>query len=141
MDLLDLCENHPGLNDEKYLARRKFFHNLVKTNFQEILYTDYENELWSNIFSKLKEIHNKYACKCYLENFKLLEDHKIFVKDKIPQLREINDFLKSKTGFTLKPVKGLISSREFLNSLARREFNSLFISDMNQNHFTLLNQI
>ena len=113
MDLLDLCQNHPGLNDKRYLVRRKFFHNLVKTNFQEILYTDYENELWSNIFSKLKEIHNKYACKCHLENFKLLEDHKIFVKDKIPQLREINDFLKSKTGFTLKPVKGLISSREF----------------------------
>lgn len=123
MDLLDLCENHPGLNDVKYLNRRRYFHNLVNTNFREIQYTDYENKLWSHIFSTLKEIHRKYACKSYLNNFQLLENNKIFEKEKIPQLRDINNFLQKKTGFTLKPVKGLISSREFLNSLAKREFN------------------
>ena len=123
MDLLDLCENHPGLNDQRYLDRRRNFHKLVKEGFDKIIYRDYENKLWCRIYIKLKEIHNKYACKSYLDNFKLLEQNNIFTQNKIPQLKEINNFLYSKTGFKLKPVNGLISSREFLNSLAKREFN------------------
>ena len=137
MDLLDLCENHPGLNDQRYLDRRRNFHKLVKEGFNEITYTDYENELWCIIYIKLKEIHNKYACKSYLDNFKLLEENNIFTHNKIPQLKEINDFLYSRTKFTLKPVNGLISSREFLNSLAKREFNcTLYIRHESKPFYT-----
>lgn len=37
---------------------------------------------------------------------------------------DISDYLKSKTGFTLAPVAGLLDSRYFMNALAFRVFNS-----------------
>jgi tyrosine 3-monooxygenase len=66
----------------------------------------------------------KYACKEYNAVFKKLEEEKIFVEDHIPQLQEMNDFLRRNTGFTLRPAAGLLTSRDFLASLAFRIFQS-----------------
>lgn len=123
---MELCKNHPGINDLKYLERRKYFHNLIthfSNKIEKVVYTDYENKLWGLIFCKLKHIHLEYACTSYLKCFKLLEDNNIFSSESIPQILDINNFLLQRTGFQLKPVTGLIESREFLNSLADRIFN------------------
>lgn len=41
---------------------------------------------------------------------------------RIPQLNELNNYLKNKTGFQIKPTHGILSQREFLNCFAFRVF-------------------
>ena len=42
---------------------------------------------------------------------------------KIPQLNDLSMYLQSQTGFIIKPVHGILSQREFLNSFAFKVFN------------------
>lgn len=47
-----------------------------------------------------------------------------YSRDNIPQQREISEFLQARTNFQMRPVAGLLSSRDFLNGLAFRVFFS-----------------
>ena len=48
---------------------------------------------------------------------------KSFREDNIPQLQDINEYLKKKTGFQVRPVAGYLSPRDFLAGLAFRVFH------------------
>jgi phenylalanine-4-hydroxylase len=54
----------------------------------------------------------------------LFKEHCGYSRDAIPQQRDISDFLMKRTNFTMRPVAGLLSSRDFLNGLAFRVFFS-----------------
>jgi len=122
---------HPGFEDSVYKARRE---EIAKTanRFREgdsldacaIDYTAEEHSIWEVVYGRLKQMHLNYACEEFNECFVELEEEAGYSPVAIPQLADVSGYLESKTGFSLRPVCGLLSARDFLNSLAFRVFCS-----------------
>lgn len=87
-------------------------------------YNQNEIDTWNTVYNVLQPLWEKYACKEYLHALELLKKHCGYSSMNIPQQQDITDFLKSQTGFRMRPVAGLLSSRDFLNGLAFRVFFS-----------------
>lgn len=123
----DLTADHPGFNDPDYRARRAEIDSLAR-NFShgdaipKVRYTAAENATWSQVYTQLSKLHQRHACAEYLRALDELTAHCEFGDAAIPQGQPINEFLESRTGFRLRPVAGLLSSRDFLNGLAFRVF-------------------
>lgn len=125
----ELDMNHPGFADKMYRERRK---NIAEIAFAYkygdpipyIEYTESENQTWTRVYNTVMDLMPKHACIEYRNAFALLQADKIFVPERIPQLEEMSNFLRKHTGFTLRPAAGLLTSRDFLASLAFRIFQS-----------------
>ncbi|KAJ2617480.1 hypothetical protein H4S08_000322 [Coemansia sp. RSA 1365] len=125
----ELTSDHPGVNDVEYRQRRLEIVQKAKAYrtgqpLPRIEYTDQEKETWKQVYTRLHEMYPKYACREFLHVFPLLEQNCAYGPDEIPQIEDISRFLKDCTGFTLRPVMGLLTPRDFLNSLAFRVFHS-----------------
>ncbi|KAG5454942.1 Phenylalanine-4-hydroxylase [Clonorchis sinensis] len=125
----ELDADHPGFKDPEYRARRKQCADIA-INYRHgqpiphIEYTPEEVETWGKMFDKLTELYPTHACREYNHVFPLLVENCGYRRDNIPQLDVVSDYLKGCTGFTLRPVAGLLSSRDFLAGLAFRVFHS-----------------
>jgi phenylalanine-4-hydroxylase len=125
----ELEADHPGFHDPVYRSRRMMLANIAdQYKYGEELplinYTKEEIATWGTVYNKLKELQHKYACSEYLNIMPLMEKHCGYSDNNIPQVRDISKFLKERTGFQIRPVSGLLSSRDFLNGLAFRTFFS-----------------
>ena len=89
-----------------------------------VSYTPAEIATWREVYDKLTVLFKKSACREFNNVFPLLEKYCGYSRDNIPQLQDISDFLAKTTGFRLRPVAGLLSSRDFLAGLAFRVFHS-----------------
>lgn len=125
----ELDSDHPGFSDALYRERRRIIvegaQNYKHGNpLPTVEYMPHEIETWGVIYNKLRTYTDKYAISNYKENLVAMEKHCGYAPNNIPQLQDISNFLKDRTGFTLRPVGGLLSARDFLNGLAFRVFFS-----------------
>jgi len=122
-DLVQLDPDHPGFRDAAYRARRNAIAR-VAMEYREgnpvpaVEYTEDEQKVWRTVWEHLDPLHGKYACRAYRE----CSDYVSLDRERIPQLAGVNAVLRRTTGFTMKPVAGLVSDRTFLGHLGRGVF-------------------
>jgi phenylalanine-4-hydroxylase len=125
----DLTSAHPGFNDSAYRARREELARLAKEHTYDrpislIDYTKEEIDTWTAVWDQMEGLWDLYACAEFKRSMQLMKQHCGYSRSNIPQQRDISDFLKKTTKFQMRPVAGLLSSRDFLNGLAFRVFFS-----------------
>lgn len=119
-----LADNHPGLHDPAYRARRSQIAGAALTapprTVPTIDYTADEHRIWTLVNEQLAPKHEKYAHSEYLAakgRLRLPTEH-------VPQLMEVTLRLQPLTGWTYHAAPGLVPLREFYADLAQRSFNS-----------------
>jgi phenylalanine-4-hydroxylase len=121
----ELDADHPGFHDTAYRERRRLItENALRFKtgqpIPHVQYSAEENATWAACFSKLTELYPTHACAEYNACFALMN----FKQDEIPQLEDVSNTLQKLTGWRIRPVAGLLSPRQFLNSLAFKIFHA-----------------
>ena len=123
---VELQSDHPGFNDASYRERRCRIERLARAYrhgdpIPIVHYTEAEHMTWRQVYEALKPLHRQHACREYLLALGGLERHCDYA-DRIPQSRDVSEYLYARTGFRLRPVASLLGSRDFLGGLAFRIF-------------------
>jgi phenylalanine-4-hydroxylase len=121
--IVELDSDHPGFSDPEYRRRRDEIATMAPPlNSGEppklVDYSADECATWATAFDKLTALYPSHACR----EFVAVIDDIGYRADEVPQLLDVSRFLTERTGFSLQPVAGLVSAREFLGALSRRVF-------------------
>lgn len=120
-----LADNHPGLHDAAYRARRGEIAAASMTQQPGsqppvIGYTEAEHAIWRTVCAELTAKHERYAHSEYLAAKAALD----LPTDHVPQLTEVTERLEPLTGWRYAAAPGLVPLRDFYGDLGRRVFNS-----------------
>jgi phenylalanine-4-hydroxylase len=124
-DTIELPRDHPGFSDPEYRARRERIAAVGAAYrpgdpIPDVAYTREEDEVWRIVSSELAVKHYARACRAYLTAGGRLS----LPDERVPQLRELDERVHGLTGFHLRPVPGLVPTRQFYGALADRTFLS-----------------
>ncbi|MFO0674925.1 MAG: phenylalanine 4-monooxygenase [Polyangiaceae bacterium] len=133
-ELVELSADHPGFADADYRGRRNEIARLALDYVEgdpvpEVPYSDEEHDVWRTVWTSLAPLHERYACRAYVEASSRLS----LPRHRIPQLAEVNQGLAAHGAFRMLPVAGLVSARMFLSYLAR----GIFLSTQYIRHFSV----
>lgn len=120
-----LGDDHPGVNDPDYRARRNAIATLSvdwapADPVPEVAYSDAEHDVWRICGEELEPLHREFACRAFIqakEELGLPGDH-------VPQLTEVSERLTPLTGFRYFPVAGLAPLRDFYAAFGDQAFFS-----------------
>ena len=73
-------------------------------------YTSEEHSLWKRLYEEIREIQPSIMNKRYLMWMQKAETELKYARG-IPRIQDLCDYLRSATGFQIKPVHGIISQR------------------------------
>jgi phenylalanine-4-hydroxylase len=121
----ELPADHPGVSDPAYTARRAAIAAVgerYRTGepIPDVTYAAEEDDVWRTVSAELGRLHGTYACAEYRRGAARLD----LPSDRVPQLREVDERVRSLTGFRIQPVPGLVPTRAFYGALAERRFLS-----------------
>jgi phenylalanine-4-hydroxylase len=121
--LVQLEADHPGFHDGDYRRRRDEIAQLAfdyqeGTPLPRVEYSPLEVGTWRTVFRELTKLFPTHACSEFNQSLTQIGFH----DGAIPQHADVDAYLQSTTGFHIRPVAGLLSAREFLQMLARRQF-------------------
>jgi len=122
---LELATDHPGFSDPAYRRRRQAIAAVGAAYrsgdpIPDVAYSAEEDEVWRVVSGELAAKHRRLACAEYLVGCERL----VLPTDRVPQLREVDERVRSLTGFRIRPVQGLVPISDFYGSLAHRTFMS-----------------
>ena len=122
---VQLGTSHPGASDPRYRARRNAIAALAlgwspEQPVPAVAYDDQEHAVWREIADNLLPLHERHACREFLDGKALLD----LPADHIPQLAEVSARLEPLSGFRYAPAAGLVPLRDFYGSLAEGRFHS-----------------
>ncbi len=121
-EIVRLNPDHPGFRDPVYRKRRNEIAKLALAYGEgdplpRIVYTPEEQAVWRTTWERLAPLHEKVACREWLESSRVVN----LDRSRVPQLSEVNRTLE-RSGFRMLPVAGLISGRGFLSAMAEGVF-------------------
>ncbi|CAN5522571.1 phenylalanine 4-monooxygenase [soil metagenome] len=122
---VELADDHPGVGDTVYRARRDEIAEAARQlgpddDAAPIVYTDEETATWATASNALDELHREYACAAYLDGVARLD----LPRDRVPQIADVSARLGQLTEWRFRAAPGLAPIREFYGGLGRRTFMS-----------------
>ena len=122
---VELPADHPGVHDQDYLERRTRIAEVGARHragdpIPDVHYTPEEDQVWATVSTELADLHQRFAC----DEVKRGVERLALPTERVPQLREVDARLQELSGFRIRPVPGLVPTREFYGALADRTFAS-----------------
>lgn len=99
------------MSKKEYVAR-------MPDNLGNVFYDEEENQVWAELYHRQLLVIKDRACDEFVAGISALK----LCPDRIPQVPEVSAILSKITGWSVAPVKALISFQEFFTLLSLRQF-------------------